>query len=262
MGLLLPFLVVLCEALATASASTVPRIASKHGSHFLSQIQFRIDRSGTVGGGTIYGADFLGTNDANRQDFVGDNSASQALTTSIAHAAFSNYNWLVRAELAKVTGTVAVTAGSKTVTGSGTAFTTELAVGDQVQINGETKVVTAIASTTSLTVDDAFAAAASGVSCFEKDAVLRNTTDFAITNVGGFAVITMVAARLIPTGARVEVHKVTPVAIYTWADASVSEGAGKPVANAKGYDALWFVADATATPSATSITVTPNTFRN
>ena len=37
----------------------------------------------------------------------------------------------------KTTGTVSVTAGSATVTGSGTSFTTEFSVGDDIKINNE-----------------------------------------------------------------------------------------------------------------------------
>jgi hypothetical protein len=57
-------------------------------------------------------------------------------------------------------GTIAVTSGSTTVTGSGTAFTTQLAVGSVLYVTdtGESQVVTAIASDTSLTVGAAFSA--------------------------------------------------------------------------------------------------------
>ena len=47
-------------------------------------------------------------------------------------------------------------AASTTVTGVGTAFTTQLVVGDRITVSGETRTVTAIASDTSLTVDTAF----------------------------------------------------------------------------------------------------------
>ena len=43
-----------------------------------------------------------------------------------------------------------------TVTGVGTAFLTELAVGDTITVSGETSTITAIASNTSLTVSSAF----------------------------------------------------------------------------------------------------------
>lgn len=67
-----------------------------------------------------------------------------------------------------LTGTVAYTAGSATITGTGTAFTTELAVGDIVswpdgQGGYATRRVTAIASNTSLTVDATMPYTASGL---------------------------------------------------------------------------------------------------
>ena len=59
------------------------------------------------------------------------------------------------------TGTVAVTSGSATITGSGTAFTTEFAVGDDILINGEQFLVLSIATDTSMTADGNFASSAS-----------------------------------------------------------------------------------------------------
>jgi len=59
------------------------------------------------------------------------------------------------------TGTVSVTAGSATVTGSGTSFTTEFSVGDDIKINNEIFNVLSISSNTSLTTDGNFAATAS-----------------------------------------------------------------------------------------------------
>lgn len=47
-------------------------------------------------------------------------------------------------------------AASTTVTGVGTLFLTELEVGDRITVTGETRIVTAIASNTSLTVNTAF----------------------------------------------------------------------------------------------------------
>lgn len=66
---------------------------------------------------------------------------------------------------ANLTGTVAKTAASATLTGTGTAFTTELSVGQVISVPGtaaEWRVVTAIASNTSLTVNSSFANSASG----------------------------------------------------------------------------------------------------
>jgi hypothetical protein len=42
------------------------------------------------------------------------------------------------------------------VPGSGTAFLSEVSIGDELVVSGETRIVTAIASDTSLTVDSAF----------------------------------------------------------------------------------------------------------
>lgn len=55
------------------------------------------------------------------------------------------------------TGTVSVANGSPTVTGVGTAFQDELAVGDTIVIGGVTKVVSSIASQTSLNADTNYA---------------------------------------------------------------------------------------------------------
>jgi hypothetical protein len=65
---------------------------------------------------------------------------------------------------ANITGTVTKTAASATVTGSGTAFLTELSVGQVIAIPGtatEKRVVIAIASNTSLTTNSAFVNSAS-----------------------------------------------------------------------------------------------------
>ncbi|KGO32647.1 hypothetical protein JT06_19165 [Desulfobulbus sp. Tol-SR] len=72
-----------------------------------------------------------------------------------------------RASGSTITGTVAVTAGSATVTGTSTNFIGELVVGDKIMVNGETRVVAAIATTTSLTTETTFDAAASAVSCYD-----------------------------------------------------------------------------------------------
>lgn len=66
---------------------------------------------------------------------------------------------------ANLTGTVTKTAGTTTLTGSGTAFTTELSVGQVISVPGtaaEKRVVVSIASATSLTVNTAYANSASG----------------------------------------------------------------------------------------------------
>lgn len=66
---------------------------------------------------------------------------------------------------ANLTGTVAKAAASTTLTGTGTAFTSELRVGQVISVPGtaaEKRVVVSIASATSLTVNSAFANSASG----------------------------------------------------------------------------------------------------
>jgi len=60
------------------------------------------------------------------------------------------------------TGTVSVTAGSPTVTGSGTAFTTEFAANDRIQINNVNYRVLSITSNTVLTLDFNVVSTASG----------------------------------------------------------------------------------------------------
>jgi len=60
------------------------------------------------------------------------------------------------------TGTVAVTAGSATVTGTGTAFTTEFATNDRIQINSINYRVLSVTSNTVLTLDYNVAASVSG----------------------------------------------------------------------------------------------------
>ena len=59
------------------------------------------------------------------------------------------------------TGTVAVSSGSATITGSSTTFTSEFAVGDDIKINGEQFLVLSITNNTTMTVDGNFAASAS-----------------------------------------------------------------------------------------------------
>ena len=59
------------------------------------------------------------------------------------------------------TGTVSVSSGGATITGSGTSFSAEFAVGDDILINNEQFLVLSIASDTSMTADGNFASSAS-----------------------------------------------------------------------------------------------------
>ena len=77
-----------------------------------------------------------------------------------------------------LTGTVAASAGSMTLTGSGTLFTSELTVGDWVKVDTTTKQVTAIASDTSLTTDSIYTSAITAGTTIAKSN-LSMTYDFA-----------------------------------------------------------------------------------
>ena len=68
---------------------------------------------------------------------------------------FGLYIKLTKTTTTTLTGSIDP-AASTTVPGSGTAFLSEVAIGDELVVSSETKIVTAIASDTSLTVDDAF----------------------------------------------------------------------------------------------------------
>jgi len=71
-----------------------------------------------------------------------------------------------------LTGTVSVTATETGVTGSSTAFDTELAVGDSIKIGSEIFTVSAIGSATSLTLDTAHSAGASAVTAYKDSNLL------------------------------------------------------------------------------------------
>lgn len=242
----------LVEALAAASTTTIPRLLGKN-SRFLGPLHMQIERAGTTGGGTVYAASLLGRGNAHRNDFETDGTAT-TYDTDIDYAAFSNYNWLVHMDRSARTGTAAVTAASKTVTGTTTEFTTELQVGDEIEINAEHRTVVAIASDTSLTVDRAFVNTASGKTCYLVDALLVHTTDFTVANNGGKARITLAAAGKGPAGANMDVHFVTPEALFTFATATVQH---KQMELPGGHDAAWYVSDATADPDATNIYLQP-----
>jgi len=94
-------------------------------------------------------------------------NANHADTQNSLNAAGSITLYAGRAAGAAVTGTVTVTADSPTITGSGTNFIGELAVGDKVTVNGETVSVLSITSTTVATADKPFAAAAAAVQLFD-----------------------------------------------------------------------------------------------
>ncbi len=71
-----------------------------------------------------------------------------------------------RAQSAALPGTISVTGGSNTVTGSGTSFTTDFQVGDVISTDWQRRRITAITNNTSLTVESNFVANQSGVEYF------------------------------------------------------------------------------------------------
>lgn len=58
-----------------------------------------------------------------------------------------------------LTGVAAISDSSNTVTGTGTTFSTEVSIGDEIVINGESKRIVSIASDTSLNVSSSYASA-------------------------------------------------------------------------------------------------------
>jgi hypothetical protein len=93
--------------------------------------------------------------------------ANHGDTQNSVNAAGGISQYAGRAVGAALTGTGAVTAGSTTLTGTSTNFLGEVAVGDLLTVNGETRSVVSITSATVLVVDKAFVAAASGKDIFD-----------------------------------------------------------------------------------------------
>ncbi|GEM_PF-6663697 len=154
---------------------------------------YRIYRGTSAGGENVYytttGTSFTDTGAAGT-------SGSPPATTSayINRLAAAGNSWLMggnlgigaKTKLSKLTivarpssaisGTVAKTAGSSTLTGTNTKFLSEVGIGDRISVPGvvaETKTVTAIASDTSLTVDSNFANTASGQTATLFPSILR-----------------------------------------------------------------------------------------
>ena len=181
-------IVALCEAHATASNTTLP-VALFKNSRLLGKLLLSIYRAANTGGGTIWGASLPGPGSGEGKYTVAKGDGSTvAFPTTIPYAALSNNNYLVRisksARSNAGAATAAVTAGSKTVTGTNTAFTTELRVGDQISVNDEIRTVQQIVSTTSLIVDKAFTNSASGKTLYLVDGFLAPSTDFSVSDNG------------------------------------------------------------------------------
>jgi len=94
-------------------------------------------------------------------------NGNHADTQNSVNAADSISTYAGRAAGASVTGTVTVTADSATITGSGTNFVGELAVGDKVTVNGEVREILSITSSTVAAATEPFVAAAAGVALYD-----------------------------------------------------------------------------------------------
>lgn len=76
-------------------------------------------------------------------------------TSSYSFATGNYINW-TRTNSSLITGTVSATNGSKNITGLGTKFTTELVVGDLLEIGGTRYDIATITSTTALTLTSSY----------------------------------------------------------------------------------------------------------
>lgn len=168
------------------------------------------------------------------QIFAGDGSAV-AFQTNIPYAAFSNYNWIVETAARRLVGTVTVVGG--VVTGSSTTFNTagvNILLGDVLVIGGLACVVTAVTSDTAAVVSPAIDVGAGGVAyqVSKRDRLKTYagsptlSTQYSVTNGGGFAIITFgvapptekvnlvaIAGGLSADGPGIAVYLVTPVEI-------------------------------------------------
>ena len=128
-----------------------------------------------AGTGTLYGIELRVGDAISIADEVGlhivtavtSNVAVTCFSTSGTDSANSNAKVATRQKRSifhtiatNMKGTVAVTADSTTVTGTGTLFTSQFIVGDKIVINGETKKVKTLTSNTVIVTDTKFLAAA------------------------------------------------------------------------------------------------------
>jgi hypothetical protein len=124
------------------------------------------------------------------QRFFADGSAA-TFQTDITYAAYSTGNWAVRKlsdSRGAITGTVTVTAASKTVAGSGTAFDTECHVGELIAVGTQVREIQSIASATSLTVSLAFDTTSAGATAVGAVAGYSGATGTVAVTAGSSAV--------------------------------------------------------------------------
>lgn len=247
-----PFLALLAlveGAVALSTLYPVAPVACYKQSRFLGPIEMEIERAAAVGGGTLWSATLNGMGNANRQDIKTD-GASTIYDTALTYVALANNNWLLRIDKSTRTGTATIAPASKTITGAGTAFATELKVGSEVIINGERRTIQTITSATVASVDVAFTTTAAGAAITLVDDFLVPTTDFTLSSNGGLCRVTLGAAAKGPLNATLQVHFVVPVALFTYATATITFLIRELPSSG---DALWYATDSTATPSNTNI---------
>jgi PKD repeat protein len=148
----------------------------------------------------ILNIDYAGTNDTGLDVFKKSSSYSSSNIGPVlidfvdnSIGTITEYLWdFGDGALATQTGTISVTQGSKIVTGSGTLFTSELAVGDRIEINGLLYTIESIESDTSLTLASVYGGLdASGLSVELKQAGTTSTEanpDFVYTDPGIYTI--------------------------------------------------------------------------
>lgn len=258
-------LVTLTKELATASAATVPRRISRAsysaadagiGSTLFGKgkpVILDINRAGSTSVFTVYGSDASDPQGNPSQQNSGTplaqrakgDASTVAFQTLIPYVAPSNYNWITTSSYFLITGTVAVTAGAKTITGTSCAFLTELFPGDLVSVNGELHVIDDITTNDAATTLEAWNASGSSKAIATVGAPIPSTA-YTITSVGGFALNTLGTA---PAAGVI-------INTYYAAVTSVHAGTTRLVKKQiRSYEFMWCTLAATTAPSATSATL-------
>ena len=134
-----------------------------------------------------------------------------------------------RKAVQQLSGTVAITIGSNTVTGTNTRFTQQVQVGDKIVIRGMTQYVTGVTSNTSMTVTPDYRAVvnASGVKATVVEETRIPQSEFNIDRIDGTG----------PSGYNINLSKMQMMGLqYTW------YGAGFIDYMVRGADGNWVYA--------------------
>jgi len=111
-------------------------------------------------------------------------------------------------------GTVATSAGSAIVAGTSSYFTTQVGIGDNITVGGETKTVVSIASNSSLTVDSVFSNDNAGAAMAVAKSIFRldnsaNAVKFIVSNSGNVGIGTTSPAELLDVNGRLRLAQTT-----------------------------------------------------